>query len=329
MRIFKNIEFDGRSFYMFLKDQAFVSEYNQKMQEIKEENRRTIVSDYQIRLNLYLTDQNRLSAPLDNGFIDIEIDITEKNPITERQPINYFSEEKIAVYTAIFGPYDEIIEPLTVPDNCDFFIFTDQEIAKDSVWEKVEIDLEKYDLANKSDLIKNRFVKMHSSLFFEEYKYSLYIDGNIKLMTDPTEFIDRMNPYGVLFHNHYRVDCAYVETERCRIQGLGSDEEYDRHIAYLQEQGLPRNYGFLECPVVFQEHHNPTAQKLMQEWWEELMQNAKRDQINLPLVLYRNGIRTLELAGLGNDLYSNYAFRKMNHRMSREEAIEYRGEVHT
>ncbi len=314
---------------MFLRDQAFVSEYNQKMEEIKRENRLMIINDYQIRLNLYLADQNRLSAPVDSGFIDIEIDITEKNPITENLPVNYFSEEKIAVYTAIYGPYDEVIEPITVPDNCDFYIFTDQEVPEDSVWEKAEIDLAKYDLEDQSDLIKNRFIKMHPHLFFEEYKYSLYVDGNIKIMTDPTEFIDRMNEYGVLFHNHYRVDCAYVETERCRIQGLGSDEEYDQHLAHLEAEGLPRNYGFLECPVVFREHHNPTSQKLMKEWWEEFIANAKRDQINLPLVLYRNGIRPPELAGLGNDLYSNYAFQKVNHRMSREETIKYTGEVST
>lgn len=314
---------------MHVRDEAFVLRYNKKMNGLKETNRQKIISDYRTRLNLYLTDQNHLSQPIDSGFIDIEIDNTDKNPIAESRKPNYFSNEKIAVYTAIFGPYDEIVEPLTVPDNCDFFIFTDQEVSKDSVWEKVDVNLAEYDLEEASNLMKNRYFKMHPHLFFEEYHYSLYVDGNIKIVTDPTEFIDRMNPYGVLFHNHYRVNCAYVETERCRVQGLGTDEEFDQHIAYLKEQGLPRNYGFLECGVIFRRHNDETAQTLMTEWWQELKANAKRDQINLPLVLYRHDIRMLELADLGNDMYSNYAFQKVNHRMTREESAKYTGEVST
>jgi hypothetical protein len=314
---------------MFPKNPEYEKNYSKQMKEIKEKNRQKILEDYRTRLNLYLMDETLLSTPIDSGFIDIEIDQSDKNPITENLPINYFSKERIAVYTAIFGAYDEIVEPVTVPDNCDFYIFTDQEVPRDSVWEKISVDLEEYQLTDKNNLMKNRYFKMHPHLFFEDYNYSLYIDGNIKLMTDPTEFIDRMNKYGVLFHNHYRVDCAYVETERCRVQGLGTDEEYDQHLAYLREVGLPRDYGFLECPVIFREHYNEQSKALMSEWWEALNQHAKRDQINLTAVLYKRGIRPEELAGLGNDLYSNYAFQKVNHKMSREDYVKYNGEIST
>ena len=43
----------------------------------------------------------------------------------ENSVSNYFSSEKIAIYTCIFGNYDSILEPYFVPDNCDFYIFTD------------------------------------------------------------------------------------------------------------------------------------------------------------------------------------------------------------
>jgi len=49
---------------------------------------------------------------------------------------NYFSSARIAIYTSIFGEIDTIHEPLTTPDNCDFFILTDQELASTSFWKK-------------------------------------------------------------------------------------------------------------------------------------------------------------------------------------------------
>ena len=309
---------------MFPKNEKYEAYYNHLMAEIKEGNRNKIINDYLNRLHLYLIDQNYLKDPIDGGFIDIEIDL-EKNPL--KQNPNYFSEERIAVYTSIYGAYDSIVEPVTVPDNCDFYIFTDQEVPENSVWEQIEVDFRAYDLEGAENTVKNRFTKMHPYLFFSDYKYSLYIDGNIKVMTDPTEFIESMNGYGMILHDHYRVDCVYVEIERSREQGLGSDGEYDQQIAYLEAEGFPKNYGVLECPIIFYEHNNEKTQALLKEWWKEFLANAKRDQFHLPLVLWRHGIRTAELAGLGNDLYSNYAFQKVNHTVSEEDKLKYYGDI--
>lgn len=311
---------------MFPKDKKFVSEYKQKMQEIKLATRQTVIKDYTQRLNLYLADQNNLTQPIDSGFIDMEIKPLEEVIGVKEEP-NYFSNDRIAVYTVIFGAYDDVFEPATNPDNVDFFIFTDQVIPEDSVWEKIEVDLADYGLEDANSIIKNRFFKILPHLFFgdSDYKYSLYVDGNEMVMTDPTEFIHRMNKYGMLFHDHYRVDCSYVEVERSRVQGLGSDEEYDAHNAYLRAEGFPENYGMVECPIILREHDNPTCQMVMEEWWTEFLANSKRDQVNLPLVLWRHGIRTTEIAGLGSDIYSNYAFLKVPHTMDRDERAKHNG----
>ncbi len=67
----------------------------------------------------------------------------------------------------------------------------------------------------------------------------------------------------------------------------------------------------------------------MEEWWDETAQQATKENIMLPLILYRRGLRTLELAGLGNDIYSNYAFKKINPPMMPEGLISYHGKVTT
>lgn len=302
---------------MLPKDKQFVQEYNEKMADLKAKNREIILDDYLKRFNLYMADQQETSQLVDHGFIDMEL-----RPLREllNEPApNYFSEKRIAVYMAIFGNYDEIIEPLVVPDNCDFYIITDQEVPKQSVWQPLEVDLAAHGLEGKNGIIKNRFFKMHPHIIFPNHDFSLYIDGNVLLVADPTEFIDKMNKYGLMGHDHYRVNCSYVEVERSRVQKLGPETEYDEHIAYLESQGFPYDYGLIECTVLFREHSNPICQELMEEWWLEFLDHSKRDQVNLPLVLWRRGIRTNEVAGLGTDMYSNYTFRRVPHALTREE----------
>lgn len=314
---------------MFPKDERFIKRYQQQMADIKKMNRQSILNEYRTRLFLYLSAQGGVEKRVDSEFFDIEVDITEKNPIFENRSINYFSTEKIAVYTSNYGANTPLLEPLTIPDNCDFYVFTDQEVPQHSVWKKIDAHFASYDLIGAPNKLKNQFVKLHAHLYFSDYPYSLYMDSNIQLMTDPTECIERMNTYGVIFHDHYRVDCAYIEIEHLHAQGLLSDKQAARQKAYLEKEGLPENYGFLECPVIFREHQNEIGQALMEEWWQELIKWGDSEEVSLPLVLYRRGIRTLELAGLGYDLYSNYAFRKVHQRADDEDVIAYRGKVTT
>ena len=50
---------------------------------------------------------------------------------------NYFSNEKIAIYTVVFGNYDNIPEPYANPDNCDYFVFTDQNFDDtNTIWKR-------------------------------------------------------------------------------------------------------------------------------------------------------------------------------------------------
>lgn len=314
---------------MFPKEQSFVAAYENQMATIKDLNRQAILHDYRTRLSHYLSEQKELSQKVDSHFFNIEVDITEKNPEFERRSIQYFSEEKIVVYTASYGTLSDLIEPLTVPDNCHFYVFTDQEVPEHSIWEKVTLDFDSYDLREASAPMKEQFVKMHVHLLFETYHYSLYLDPSIKVITDPTEFIERLNAYGVVFHNNYRVDCAYIETDLNYVHGEFSKQDTEKQKEYLEKQGLPKDYGFLDTSVIFRNHHHETCIAIMEEWWDETAQQATKENIMLPLILYRRGLRTLELAGLGNDIYSNYAFKKINPPMMPEGLISYHGKVTT
>ena len=73
---------------------------------------------------------------------------------------NYFSTERVAVYTCIFGNYDGVNEPVCCPDNCDYYIISDTVKAqKNSKWKIVDITefagaLEGLSNTEKTDILK-------------------------------------------------------------------------------------------------------------------------------------------------------------------------------
>lgn len=290
---------------MLPKDSEFQGKYAELMLERKKRNRNQFWKNKtKKRLKIYLQKIGLFRKLLKPPAFEYA-EITKKS--------NYFSEDRIAIYTSIFGAYDTIIEPEYVPDNCDFYIITDQNIDGESAWKKITVDLDAYGLTNESNVIKNRFFKMFPDKIFPNYKYSIYVDGNIRISTDLTEFIHGMNQYGVKLHNHFRRNCVFKEIEACLEWRKDTYENLSMHKEYLLKAGMPREYGLLEAPMIVREHRNPLCIKLMQEWWDEFLKCSKRDQISLPYVLWKNNIRVSELALLGNDVNSNYAIQIVKH----------------
>ena len=228
---------------------------------------------------------------------------------------NYFFPERIAVYTAVFSSYDELLEPKFLPDNCDFFVFSDSiTIPEGSAWKAKELpNLIQKEMQHFSPVEKNRYLKMHPDLLFPEYHYSVYADGNLLLYTDPTEYINRLSKYGISFYTHYRRKCVYEElrvvSAKCKITETQADEVK----CFLLDADMPEKYGLLECPVIARRHHQPECKKLMSEWWELFRRFPYRDQVLLPYVLFKNGIRTNELGLLGSNIWNDPGIKRVEH----------------
>lgn len=129
----------------------------------------------------------------------------------QRKDAWYFSDKRIAVYTAVFGSYDEWKEPLIHPDNIDYFIITDQR-ANGGAWKK--LDAKKLlPKEAKSNTEKNRFFKMMPHLLFPEYEYSVYVDGNVWITSDLTPLTAGLEQFPLAMHRHKNRVCVYDEID--------------------------------------------------------------------------------------------------------------------
>ena len=235
----------------------------------------------------------------------------EEYPELPISPGEYFSDERIAVYTCVLGHYDHIQEPAYQPDNVDYYIITDQELPADSRWQKISADALCEEGWTVSE--KNRYCKMHPDRLFPDYRYSVYVDGNIKIISDLTPYVYRIGACGIAMHHHARRNCAYDELKAVQAIGKLDAQSAENYRRYLEAMQFPRQYGLAEGNVIVREHHNETCRKVMRLWWRQFRNRISRDQVSLPLVLYKLGIPMEEITTLGYDVYHNRSFRVADH----------------
>ena len=118
---------------------------------------------------------------------------------------------RVAVYTSIFGGYDTVLEPYYVSERCDYFIITDQEVPKGSVWKKLSLE-QVPGFSGMDNYHKSKYCKMMPHVLFPEYEYSIWVDGNVQIVADMIPLVDRLNDEHVMgtFQNPLH-DCIYTE----------------------------------------------------------------------------------------------------------------------
>lgn len=221
---------------------------------------------------------------------------------------------KIVVYTCVTGNYDNVLEPFVKVNNIDFVLFTDiKENNKLKYWNTMEIPykLEKYD-----NIYKNRYIKMHPNDFFSEYDYSIYIDGNVQVMSDLTDLVYSVNDKtGISMHRHKSRNCIYNEIEVCKIRKKGNYKELKNQVEKYRNEGFPKEFGMLEATVIVTDLKNNKAKKIFEDWWNEFcLIPSMRDQISLHYIIWKNKLTINDFGCLGYNLYRNPKFRVSTHK---------------
>ena len=88
--------------------------------------------------------------------------------------------ERICVYTCVTGGYDSIQKPAYKPGACEFVAFSDAAITCPGWTVK---DLTQMPEAATS-ANPNRYCKMHPAEVAPGFDYALYIDGNVRVLSD-------------------------------------------------------------------------------------------------------------------------------------------------
>ena len=252
-----------------------------------------IIENHMDLFRLILKKQNNLPAA------DIFYTYIEPERINQPEPL-FIGNNKIAVYTSVFGNYDVGEEPKAHPKNIDYYFVSDDKPEGLSVYQWIDAREIVPDTI-RSPIKRNRFVKMHPHLIFPQYQYSIYIDGNIQIQEDISSFLCD-SASGISVFAHTRRDCIYYEALTIvnyrRVQVLDVINQMSRYL----EEKMPLHYGLPEMPVIARKHHHPACVQVMEIWWTEFEKESQRDQLSFMYAMWKNHMGMSDLAILGNNV---------------------------
>jgi hypothetical protein len=219
-----------------------------------------------------------------------------------------FRNNKKVVYTSITGNYDELLTPLFRNEGWDYICFTDSPDLESDFWKikrikDVDLSLPKI----------NRIHKILPHKFLPKYDYSLYIDGNIRIIGDIDEYINKFsNNASMLCFIHPQRSCIYYEADACIKMEKDNVELIKNQINRYRDEKYPENNGLIAGGILYRRHKDPMVIKSMDAWWKEVKNNSYRDQLSFNYVCWKTNFQ-YEICNL--NIWKNEFFQHHKHKI--------------
>jgi Protein of unknown function (DUF616) len=220
---------------------------------------------------------------------------------------------KFVIYTAISGNFDNLIQHAYVSKDADYICYTDQVITDPGIWEIRSLETQHLDRVRSA-----KYYKLFPHELFPEAQYSVWIDGNIDVLTSRLELrvMELMASDALISANiHFERDCAYEEALVCNRLQLDDLDVISNALKHLEKEGFPRHYGLFEMNIIFRQHHRMENVQLMQSWWEMITKFSRRDQISFTSVLHRLKITCEKLFPTSPRFGSDFTYKAHNKKM--------------
>ena len=221
----------------------------------------------------------------DKKTIDYHIRINNER---NRQNNNYFfkrfDDGRMVIYTAIFGDYDELHEPLVVDSGIDYICFTDQKTISSDIW-KIKYVENENQIDNR--LLTRRY-KLMPHRYLSEYDTSIWMDASMQITESILDLIkNNQNCANMLFFPHEGT-CIYDVA--LSLQMREKKECLLKQIFTYYQDGYPMDNGLIFGGFLVRNHNQRDVVDAMESWYAQVELFSKRDQISLPYVLWKNHI---------------------------------------
>lgn len=197
------------------------------------------------------------------------------------------------VYTAIYGGRDPLrpVPATARRDGVRFLCFTDDPSLKADGWEVIY-------LPGPSDhppWLAAKVIKILGEPLPDETTRSIWLDGSIVFSRDPFRVFHFIpNDLGLFQHNAR--DCIYHEARECIRRRKDHAVRIERQMERYRDEGHPPRSGLWMGGFLFR-RHTEAVKQFNEAWWEEIQAGSRRDQLSLPYVLKKTGIKFNTLSG--------------------------------
>lgn len=195
--------------------------------------------------------------------------------------------KNIVVYTVIMGDYDYLKDPEYIMENCDYICFTNNPDLKSDIWQI------RYDADTQLDDTKwQRRHKVMVHEYLPEYEWSIYVDGNVRIIGDFRKYIrEESKGASMLCLKHPDRDNAYDEAEECIRLGKDNPEIIRKQMEGYRKEGYQADNGLAVTNVLVRKHMQSEIIKLMEIWWKEIETKSRRDQLSFNYACWKAGFK--------------------------------------
>ena len=220
---------------------------------------------------------------------------------------------RIAVYTAIFGNIDRLwsVYPLARgntqhiaftdnPDLIEVGLWTDEErpryrertgrMVVPPTWEIMQAP---------AAYGPRRTARHYKALahYYVDADVTIWLDGNVRLLKPPEWIVSEyLGDADLAIFKHPDRNCLYDEAAFCAKMGKDAAIVLQKQTAHYIKEGMPRRWGLPETRCVIRRNTEQMAQ-LGDTWWNEMQEHSVRDQVSLPYVCWKLGVKWREIPG--------------------------------
>ena len=226
--------------------------------------------------------------------------IAQKNPypINQKQIEKYLKQKqkrksKKVIYTCITNNYDSLEEIACykyVNKDWDYICFTDNETyinkKQIGIWKVRPLVFNELDNTR-----NNRYHKINPHIILPEYEESIYIDGNLNILSSYIFKEIKHRNLNLLLPKHLSNNCIFEEYKFAYREKIDKRSLIRKGWKIIKKSGMPRNYGKWECNLIYRKHNKPEIIEIMKEWWNFVKTYAKRDQLSFSYLMWENGIK--------------------------------------
>jgi hypothetical protein len=225
---------------------------------------------------------------------------------------------KIVVYTAIFGEIDVLWPPSPLAmDGSEYVCLTDKPRRERGYWSQhlteewptIEKESVRYSAVKplwdvrvvrkkfRSSRKMARWYKALAHQHFPDADITIWLDGNVRLLIPASQAIKKwLGDADFATFNHQDRNCLYREAEFCAGKGKGNKAKLAAQRKAYHQAGMPSHWGLPETKCVIR-RNTAKMKELNMAWWEQLSQHSIRDQVSLPYVCWKLGIRWKVIPG--------------------------------
>lgn len=196
---------------------------------------------------------------------------------------------KLLVYTCVVGGYDRVFPPVKAEPGVDYVIVSDDASIEVEGWRTVAVDASDHATAR----AHNRRFKMLGHEILSGYDFSIYVDGNIRILGPLSPLVARFIDSGAALgvYPHPTRSKVAEEVSACvAARKSAFPEKLEAEYAEYVADGFPDIGGLVEGGILLKNHAHPALGNAMRLWWSLFERSGSRDQISLPYVIWKTNL---------------------------------------